>query len=184
MICCHRAFICVPWRIHMCAMNSSFVCRDAFAGKPCMIVRWLFTCVPWLIHMFICVQRQIHTFTPVPWLLHTYAMTHSDASFERRLFTHVQRFTDDFIVKTWLTNRCLHTCAITHWYLSHESLIRTSRDSLIYTCAGSEHEPCTIKRLRSMRAFHQKTAAMLVFHENTALYCIKRQHSIALKYTQ
>jgi len=63
----HDAFICVPWRIHMCDMTHSYVWHDAFI------------CVTWRIHICDMTHSYVwhDTFICVTWRIHMRDLTHS-----------------------------------------------------------------------------------------------------------
>jgi len=92
-----RAFICVPWLVHMCAMAHSYVCHDSTI------------CVPWLIHMCAMTHSYVchESFIFVPWLIHICAMTRSYACHDSFIYgpcamTHSHACHASFIWVPWV----------------------------------------------------------------------------------
>jgi len=115
----HDAFLCVTWLIciqvklcvlaheqpcSVCAMTPSYMRTALFICATCTYAcsAW---CAPWLFHGY-----------DVTWLSHRHASR--DALISDTFLPHV----------TWL----VHMCDVTHWYVWHDSFMRTSVFKCVY----------------------------------------------------
>jgi len=119
-MCC---LVCVPWLIHMCVcqtVSNSFEHGDSFVYVPWLIYMCTMThsyeClihVPWLID-WCCFYYFIHmcvsTYT---WVSHD---AHTDTSISPQWGNTLARV--KLVWKWWL----IRMCAVTHWYVCHDSV--------------------------------------------------------------
>jgi len=129
----HDSFICVPWLLHMCAMTRSICHYQTYeskyhiTNKPSTCEPWhsmtshmchdSFTCVPWLVQFVLVKPTNLDT---------TSQMTHLHVSHDIQWLHMCVKFfcvrvcVSSFICAPWL----IETCAVTHSYMRHDSLIR------------------------------------------------------------
>jgi len=104
----YNSFICVTWLIHMCDITHSYV--------------WHYIPVPWQIQES---RLYLHAFSRDAPENHKCDMTHSYVWYCIRMPWHMHS-----CAMTQFISVTLHTCAITHVYVCHDSSICVGRTDL------------------------------------------------------